>query len=179
MGTAVHVDGFVDGPEPLQVPGRHLPRHRVHFLRDAQLRRSTRDVRHGMGAALPLGQRLDRGDPGHGAQPRRLVHGNTDPVAQLGISGVVFLADRRPLAGEIDATRRRIHVLLLRVAAQAAGAEQRRRQHTCGGQRAWNVVHTKPLQLESDLPRRTRRSNPGLPLSIVRQAQVVTSSIEG
>ena len=99
--AAIHVVRIVDGAQPLGVPGRDLARDRVHFFPDPHLRWPARDVHRSVRPALPLRQRLIRRFPSFGAQQRGVAQRNPDELADIGIAGIVFVLNGRPLAGEI------------------------------------------------------------------------------
>ena len=101
MRPAVHVIRVVDRPKPLRVVGGNLPRDRIHFLPDPHLRRTARDVHRAVRPALPFRQRVERRVPRLRAERARLAHRDAEEFADIGIAGVVFVLDRRPLAGEV------------------------------------------------------------------------------
>ena len=102
--AAVEVDRPIDRTQPLGMERDDLARDRIDFLRDAQLRGPTPDVVGRVRAALPFRQRLDRGVPRFGAQPRGVADRNAQIVAKFGTGhalGLVFPETRRPLTGEV------------------------------------------------------------------------------
>ena len=121
MRPAIHVDRVVDRPQPRRVIRRDLPRDRIDFLPDADLRRSARDVHRAVRPALPLRQRVEGGVPGLRAQ-----------AAGRGSSGCRRTRRRRdsrccPRPAP-SSTRRKIH---LRVGRDADQGRRQQRARAC------------------------------------------------
>jgi hypothetical protein len=54
-----------------------------------------------MRPALPLGQRLIGRFPRFGSEQRRVAQRNPNELADIRISGIVFILNRRPFTGKI------------------------------------------------------------------------------
>ena len=119
MRTAIHPDGSLGRlPGNVRVIGDQLLRVAVHFLPDAQVRRTAPGVIGRMRAALILGQREQGRIPAIAPQARGVVDGQPEIIADIGPRDAlqkIFVKLGRPLA-------RRIHLRESRWNAQASRA---------------------------------------------------------
>ncbi len=111
MRPAVHIDGALRRlPGNVGVPRHDLLRRRVHFFRDAQIRRPADAVIGRVRLALMLREREQVGIPDVAAHASRVVDRQPQIVADLGAGNalrLVLMKERIPLARQIDLRERR------------------------------------------------------------------------
>ena len=99
--AAIHVIGIVDRAQPFGVPRHDFPRNGVHFFRNAHLRGAARDVHGAMRPALPFGQCVQRRVPGFSPEQAGVAHRDSEELADVRISDIIFVRVRSPVARKI------------------------------------------------------------------------------
>src|SRR5262249_46375254 len=98
---AVEIDRRLGRLLPLRMERRDFASVRIDVFPDTKRGRTSIDVGPPVRAALPFGQRLNRGVPRLGPGEARFVQRDAAPVAHERVFRIVLISDRLPFAGEI------------------------------------------------------------------------------